>query len=42
MSREIVQLYNIPPQNVLGHQDIAPNRKSDPGPLFPWPELYHK
>ncbi len=41
LSKNIVKQYNILPQHVLGHEDITPGRKSDPGPLFPWARLYH-
>lgn len=38
--KDIVTRYNIPATNILAHSDIAPTRKQDPGPLFPWKRLY--
>jgi len=37
--RDIVDRYQIPSENILGHGDIAPRRKPDPGALFPWAAL---
>ncbi len=33
---EIVQRHDIPRANVVGHSDVAPARKDDPGELFDW------
>lgn len=38
--KDIADRYMIPPTNILGHSDIAPTRKQDPGPKFPWKRLY--
>ena len=35
----LIKIYKINSKNVLGHSDIAPDRKKDPGEKFPWKEL---
>jgi N-acetylmuramoyl-L-alanine amidase len=39
LCRAILSRHPIPPDRVLGHSDIAPDRKQDPGELFPWQAL---
>jgi N-acetylmuramoyl-L-alanine amidase len=39
LCRELIGRYSIPPHRVVGHSDIAPDRKTDPGELFDWARL---
>jgi N-acetylmuramoyl-L-alanine amidase len=39
LSKGIVARHKIPARNVIGHSDIAPGRKTDPGELFPWKQF---
>ena len=36
LSSDIVSRCSIPKSRVLGHSDVAPGRKADPGEKFPW------
>ena len=38
----LIKKYKIPKKNILGHSDISPNRKKDPGEKFPWKKLAKK
>ena len=40
LSKKLKKKYKIKKENILGHSDIAPLRKKDPGEKFPWKILY--
>jgi len=39
LAKDILARHAIPAWRVLGHSDVAPLRKEDPGELFPWAKL---
>jgi N-acetylmuramoyl-L-alanine amidase len=39
LARDLLARHPIPPARVLGHADVAPARRADPGELFPWARL---
>ena len=42
LSKYLVKKYKIKPKFILGHSDISPDRKKDPGENFPWEYLSKK
>ena len=42
ISKKIIKKYKINKKNILGHSDISPLRKKDPGEKFPWKFLSKK
>ena len=42
LSRFLIRKYNINSKFIVGHSDISPNRKKDPGEKFPWKYLSKK
>jgi N-acetylmuramoyl-L-alanine amidase len=41
LAAEILGRHPIPARHVIGHSDVAPLRKQDPGEFFDWPGLSH-
>jgi N-acetylmuramoyl-L-alanine amidase len=39
LARDVLDRHPIPPWRVLGHSDVAPERKQDPGETFDWRRL---
>ena len=42
LSRYLIKKYNLKKKNIVGHSDVAFNRKKDPGEKFPWKKLSSK
>lgn len=38
--RQLIERHDIAPTDILSHAEIAPTRKIDPGPAFPWRRLH--
>ena len=38
--QDLAKKYHIAPTHIIGHSDMAPSRKIDPGAKFPWERLY--
>ena len=42
LTKFLIKKYKIKPQFILGHSDICPDRKKDPGEKFPWKNLFKR
>src|SRR5690606_29613819 len=41
VTRQLLRTYpTLTPERIAGHEDIAPGRKTDPGPNFDWPRYF--
>lgn len=38
--QDLIRRHQLDPEDVLAHSDVAPHRKLDPGPAFPWQQLH--
>ena len=42
LTKFLIKKYKIKSEFILGHSDISPERKKDPGEKFPWKDLFKK